>query len=319
MGFLFAKDKIVVITKKTALEEQVERSNTRAQARFYVEHLGSSFADVESAHDGYHAVLDRLRADLRDQVSELRSQFVERSFLPNFQFGPNDIVLTVGPDGLVVNTAKYLDGQPLVAVNPDPRHVDGVLLPFTVGQVVPVLRAVMRGQIRSRDLRMAQAVLSDGQTLLAVNDLFIGAKSHVSARYRLLYRGQEEQQSSSGVIVSTGAGSTGWYRSVLAGAVGVVEGLIPHMGVGALRDRYRFDATSDELRFCVREPFVSRTSGAGLVTGRLGPGELLEITSQMPQSGVIFSDGVESDFLRFDVGVTAKIGLAERRVRLVEP
>ena len=317
--FLFAKDKIVVITKKTALEEQVERSNTRAQAKFYVEHLGSSFTDVETAHDNYHAVLARLRTDLRDQVSELRSQFVERSFLPNFQFGPNDIVLTVGPDGLVVNTAKYLDGQPIVAINPDPRRIDGVLLPFTVGQVVPAVRAVMRGQFRSRDLRMAQAVLPDGQTLLAVNDLFIGAKSHVSARYRLRYQGRDENQSSSGVIVSTGAGSTGWYRSVLTGSVGVVESLAPHLGVAPLRDRYRFDAPADELRFCVREPFVSRTSSATLVTGRLGPGEILEITSQMPQSGVIFSDGVEADFLRFDIGVTAKVGLAERRVRLVEP
>jgi hypothetical protein len=53
------------------------------------------------------------------------------------------------------------------------------------------------------------------------------------------------------------------------------------------------------------------------VTGRLGPGEILEITSQMPQNGVIFGDGVEADFLRFDSGTTAKIGLAERRLRLV--
>jgi NAD kinase len=315
---LFAKDKIVVITKKTALEEEVERSNTRAQARFRVEHLGSSFAEFESAHDNYQAVVARLRTDLRDEVSELRSQFVERSYLPNFQFGPNDIVLTVGPDGLVVNTAKYLDGQPLVAINPDPRRIDGVLLPFTVGQAVAAVRAVMRGRFRTRELRMAQAALPDGQTLLAVNDLFIGAKSHVSARYRVHYQGQDENQSSSGVIVSTGAGSTGWYRSVLTGSVGVVESLAPHLGVGPLRDRYRFDATADELRFCVREPFVSRTSSATIVTGRLGPGDVLEITSQMPQSGVIFSDGVESDFLRFDVGVTATIGLAQRRVRLVE-
>ena len=310
-------DKIVVITRKTALEELVERFNTREQARFYVEHLGSSFAGYESAHDAYHAALSRLRADLREQIPELRSQFVERSFLPNLQFGSEDIVLTLGPDGLVVNAAKYLDGQPLVAVNPDPPRIDGVLVPFTVQQVVPVLRGVRRGKFTATDLRMARAELPDGQSLLAVNDLFIGAKTHVSARYRLSYRGREEDQSSSGVIVSTGAGSTGWYRSVLAGAAGLVEGSAPQIGVGPLRDGYRFAATADELRFCVREPFVSRTSSAGIVTGRLGPGECLELTSQMPQNGVIFSDGVESDFLRFDSGTTARIGLADRRVRLV--
>jgi hypothetical protein len=278
-----------------------------------------SFGEVESTHDVYQSVLARLRTDLRDQVSELRTQFVDRSFLANFQFGPNDIVLTVGPDGLVVNTAKYLNGQPLVAINPDPRRIDGVLVPFSAAQVVPIVRSIMRGKFRSRDLRMAQAVLPDGQSLLAVNDLFIGATSHVSARYRLKYQGQEEQQSSSGVIVSTGAGSTGWYRAVLAGAVGVVEGLKPNLGAGPLRERYQFDATADELRFCVREPFVSRMSSANLVTGTMRAGEVLEITSLMPQNGVIFSDGVERDFLHFDVGVTAQVSLADRRVKLVVP
>ena len=99
----------------------------------------------------------------------------------------------------------------------------------------------------------------------------------------------------------------------------MVESATPNLGVGLLRDRYRFPATADELRFCVREPFISRTSGAGIVTGQIGPGEILELTSQMPQNGVIFSDGVESDFLRFDSGTTARIGLAERRVCLVQP
>jgi NAD kinase len=314
----FKFENVVVITRKTALEELVERFNTREQARFYVEHLGTSFAGYQSSHDTYHTALHRLRADLREHLPELRTQFVERAFLPNYQFGDHDIVVTLGPDGLVVNTAKYLAGQPLVAINPDPQRMDGVLLPFTVPQALPILRAINRGKFRSIDLRMARAELPDGQSLLAVNDLFIGAKTHISARYRMRYRGQEEDQSSSGVIVSTGAGSTGWYRSVLAGAVGLVEAAAPHLGVGPIRDRYRFDATADELRFCVREPFVSRVSAATLVTGRLGPGETLELTSQMPQNGVIFSDGVESDFLRFDTGTTARIGLADRRACLVQ-
>jgi SPFH domain / Band 7 family len=88
---------------------------------------------------------------------------------------------------------------------------------------------------------MAQATLHDGQTLLAVNDLFIGQKTHTSARYRIRYDDHEEDQSSSGIIVSTGAGSTGWYRSIVTGAVGLVEGLADNSKVGGLRDQYRFD------------------------------------------------------------------------------
>jgi hypothetical protein len=71
---------------------------------------------------------------------------------------------------------------------------------------------------------MARATLGDGQSLLAFNDLLVGRKTHVSARYHLIMHGRRsEDQSSSGIIVSTDAGFTGWLSSVLNGAAGVVE------------------------------------------------------------------------------------------------
>ncbi len=66
----------------------------------------------------------------------------------------------------------------------------------------------------TRSVTMAEAVLNDGQRLLAFNDFFVGRRSHVSARYNLRWRGKAEPQSSSGVLVATGAGSTGWLSSV---------------------------------------------------------------------------------------------------------
>ena len=60
----------------------------------------------------------------------IRIQWIERAFLPTFTFGALDVVVVLGQDGLVVNAAKYLDGQPVIALNPDPERVDGVLLPF---------------------------------------------------------------------------------------------------------------------------------------------------------------------------------------------
>jgi hypothetical protein len=39
--------------------------------------------------------------------------------------------------------------------------------------------------------------------------------------------------------------------------------------------------------------------------------------SLMPHDGVIFSDGIEEDYLPFSSGSVARIGLAEKRVRLV--
>jgi hypothetical protein len=166
---------------------------------------------------------------------------------------------------------------------------------------------------------MAQASLNDGQSILAVNDLFVGPKTHGSARYRIRYDGQEEDQSSSGIIISTGAGSTGWHRSVLTGAAGIVPACVGAEAAGPVRDDYRFDWEARRLVFAVREPFISKTSGAEIVYGQIGPDAPLVIASHMPQNGVIFSDGVEEDRLDFNSGAIATIGLAERTLRPVVP
>lgn len=306
-------EQIVVVTRKTALEELVERFNTREQARFYLEHMGASFEDYEEAHETYLASL----ATLRSAIPEgLRLQFIERAFLPTFSFNEKDLVVAVGQDGLVVNAAKYLTGQPLLAFNPDPARVDGILIPFQMRDAEAALAQAAAGRLASRRISMAKAQLNDGQTLYAVNDLFIGARTHVSARYRVRLGPTLERQSSSGIIVSTGTGSTGWLRSVVKGAAGVM------VQVGAGKEEApdpQFDWESEELVFSVREPFVSRTSEAGLVFGRIRPGESLELVSEMPRNGIIFSDGIESDFLEFNSSAVATIGLAEKKVVLLIP
>ena len=312
-----SRDRVVVVTRKTALEELVERFNTRDQARFYIEHMGGRFDDYQAAHDAYHAAVEHVREAMPRRV---RSQWIDRSFLPTFEFEGDEVVVVLGQDGLVVNAAKYLDDQLVVAMNPDPERVDGVLLPFSYRDASSAIERArfVRGRIW-RDVTMARADLNDGQSLLAVNDLFIGQKTHASARYRLRFDGREEDQSSSGIIVSTGAGFDR------------VASLDPH--------RRRRD------RRCVRRgragprparPLSLRLGGSvpGLPRPRavhqqdLGrrarprphrAGKPLEIVSHMPQNGVIFSDGVEEDRLDFNSGAIARIGLADRTLRLVVP
>jgi len=310
------RDKIIIITKKTALEELTERFNTREQARFYLEHAGASFAEYQAAHDAYQRALVALKDALPKGA---RVQFIERGFLPNFTFGEGDLAVTLGPDGLVVNTAKYLQGQPLLALNPDPQRIDGVLVPFSIRNAEAAVAAAMSERLTARRVVMAKAELNNGQTLHAVNDLFIGARTHISARYELRYQKLVESQSSSGIIVSTGAGSTGWLRSVLTGAAGVIAAFGGKGAVEQARQEYRFDWEAEELRIAVREPFISKTSSAAFTFGRLPIGQSLTLTSQMPQNGVIFSDGVEVDYLDFNSGAIAKIGVAEKRLHLLVP
>ncbi len=307
-------DRIVVVTKKTGLEELIERFNSRAQAQFYIEHLGGDFGEYLEAHACY---AEAVAAVQRVLPRGLKRHVIERGFLPSYLFGDGDLVLTIGPDGLVVNTAKYLAAQPILAINPDPRRVDGILIPFGVDEAGEWVARAVAGRAALRRVTMAQAALNDGQVLYAFNDLFVGPRSHVSARYRIEYAGQAEDQSSSGLIVSTGAGSTGWLQSVVTGAARVTAGVTGLDLTPPAPESYRLPWEADELYFAVREPFTSRTSQARLVFGKLSARQTLVLRSYMPENGVIFSDGIEKDFVGFNAGVVATIGLAERKAYLI--
>jgi hypothetical protein len=263
-------------------------------------------------------------------------QVIDRAFLPNFVFGPQDTVVTLGQDGLVANTLKYLHGQPVVGVNPDPARWDGKLLPFKVGDLKKIVPEIFAHRRPTKSVTMAKASLNNGQVMYAVNDLFIGPKSHASARYFIRSGDASETHSSSGVIVSTGMGSTGWLKSLLTGAAGITQsaGSVLAQRVVAesvgddglhrvsspkmeLNVRTEFAWDANYLFFTVREPFPTHTTGASLVFGRVTSETPLHLESQMAENGVIFSDGIEKDFLEFNSGTQAVINLAERKGVLV--
>ncbi|WP_063682699.1 hypothetical protein [Bradyrhizobium stylosanthis] len=302
--------KIVLVTRRTRLEDLIARYLTPAQARFYVEHLGADFSDYEREHEVYQA---QRRTTLQVLEQWGRYQVIERGFLPNFIFAPDDIVVALGQDGVVANTMKYLDGHPLIGVNPDPTRFDGILLPFVPGDLAKLLPDVAAEKRDSQAVTMAEARLSDGQVLHAVNDLFVGARTHVSAVYEIAAGGMTERQSSSGLIVSTGLGSTAWFKSIVTGSLAIAGSF--GQPSPASYDALPWDAA--ELRFAVREPFPSRHSQTNLVCGRLASEDQLRIRSLMAENGVIFSDGVEADRLDFNAGAEVTIGIAARRGRLI--
>jgi NAD kinase len=304
-------EKIVLVTRKTRLEELIERFNTRAQAQFYIEHSGGDFSTYVDEHDAYRRSLETVRRAIE---TGLKIQVMDRAFVPTYVFAKTDLIVTLGQDGLVANTAKYVRGQPILAVNPDPRRFDGVLLPFQPDGLRGYLERTLAKQARLRSITLAEAKLKDGQRLLAFNDLFIGAQSHVSARYRIGYRAMVEEQSSSGIIVSTGAGSTGWLSSIF----NQTSGILSFLG-GAPVKPMRLEWEEQKLLFVVREPFLSRHSEVGIVAGMVLPREPLTIESHMPSAGVIFSDGVEADHLDFNSGAAATIGIAPEQANLVVP
>lgn len=301
-------DYAIIVKNKTRLESLIERFNTKAQAKFYIERLGGNFEDYVSEHETFYHSLNLVQSQL---TRIIKHKLVERTFMPSYIFSEKNIIVVIGQDGLVANTAKYSKGIPIIAINPDKQRYDGVLLPFDTSDFVVGVEKVIRNDYRSKTMRFAEAKLNDGQRLLAFNDLFIGASTHISARYKIYYNKSIEEQSSSGLIISTAAGSTGWLSSVFNMAYGVTG-----MFEKNLKPK-RPTVKDNELVFAVREPFQSITTQIGITAGLIRNQNTLKIESLMPTSGVIFSDGIETDYLKFNSGSIASIGIAKETARIV--
>ena len=222
---------------------------------------------------------------------------MERADVSRFLFAPDDVVLVVGQDGLVANVAKYLDGQPVVGVDPEPGRNAGVLVRTHAASDVPEPACGPRRV----ETDHGRGALDDGQRLLALNEVFVGHPSHQTARYELhVPGGGAEAQASSGVLVATGTGATGWCRSVA---------LERHSAIA-------LPAPADpRLVWFVREAWPSPATGTAVTEGELTGTELaLTVTSDRL---VAFGDGVEADSVALTRGQTATFVPAAKTVRLV--
>jgi NAD kinase len=306
--FKMSAEYAIIVKNKTRLESLIERFNTKAQAKFYIERLGGDFQDYEVEHETFSNSLTSLQTQLSKVI---KNKTVERTYLPSFIFSEKNLIVVIGQDGLVANTAKYSKGIPIVAVNPDKSRYDGALLPFDLNDFIGGVENVITNQFKTNTMNFAEAKLNDGQRLLAFNDLFIGASSHVSARYKISFNNVKEEHSSSGLIVSTQAGSTGWLSSIFNMAYGVTgmfeKNLTPK----------RPKLKESELLFAVREPFQSIKTQIGISSGLITNNKILTVESLMPTNGVIFSDGIETDFLKFNSGSIATIGIAAESAEIV--
>jgi hypothetical protein len=286
--------RVVIVHRRTELAELVGRHGTRGQVAFFLATRGRDLDEVEARHRANQAALEQVAAAL---PVDWRRGSVERADLDRFLFAPEDIVVVVGQDGLVANTAKYLDGQPVIGIDPEPARNPGVLVTHSPAEIGDLLHAPEPTEFRT----MVEAVVDDGQRLLALNEIYVGHPSHQTARYRLRppHCGQE-QQASSGLIVASGTGSTGWCRSTWLERHSRL--VLPN-------------PTERRLVWFVREAWPSPATGTELTEG-----ELLDTALDVDVESehlVAFGDGIETDAMTLTWGQTVHVHRAARTLRLV--
>ncbi|MFD7441300.1 hypothetical protein [Streptomyces sp. NPDC059909] len=308
----------VLVHRTTEYEELLARHGTHGQAEFFLSSRGRSIREVAERHHRTRRALAEVAAAVPLRWRQTR---VERADLDRFLFAPEDVVVVVGQDGLVANTAKYLAGQPVVGIDTEPGRNPGVLVRHRVEDTAKLLRAaVAHGGATADELTMVEAVADDTQRLVALNEIYVGRPGHQTSRYRLGLdpsggpdlvppgpgrsseaQARAEAQASSGVLVGTGTGATGWLRS-----------LWRERGGGQ-----PLPAPADpRLVWYVREAWPSPATGTSLVEGTLMNTQRLRLTVESDRL-VAFGDGMESDALELTWGQTVRLGVSDTSLRLL--
>jgi NAD+ kinase len=148
-----------------------------------------------------------------------------------------DIVISIGGDGTALSASHFLTKSPLLAVNSDPEHSEGALTTMTLDKLDEKLEEIKSGKYKTEKLeRIEVSINGKLQNILALNEVFIAnEKAYHISKYKIKFNGTEEEQRSSGLIFSTGAGSTGWFKSARGGP---------------------FPVNSKYIKMHVREPYI---------------------------------------------------------------
>lgn len=290
--------RVVVVTRPTAYRELLNRHGTPGAVAFFLrDRYPGELQNLRAADAAQTAAVDAVTAAV---PVGWRTGRADRAELAAFPFAAGDVVVAVGRDGLVANVAKYLDAQPVIGVDP---AGPGVLARHRADEVPAALRAVVEGSAALDERATVVAELDDGQRLRGLNEVFVGDRGHQSVRYLLRTPdGRGEPQSSSGVVVGTGTGATGWCAALARAA--------EHPPLPA--------PAEPALCWFVREAWPSPTTGVTLTAGRVDGAQRLELTVASDQL-VVFSDGGEADRLIAVRGQRITIGVAPHRLRLVRP
>lgn len=279
----------LVILKQTAMSQG---GRAAALAR-----QGDATAKRLLAADAEHnRTVDEIRRALRKRkITFSECPLVELDARMKGQLAIADFVVSIGGDGTALGASHYVRRGAMIGVNSAPGDSVGHFCSVQRRNFAERLDAVLNGEWKPVELARLLITL-DGKPLseLALNDVLIAHDCPASTtRYLIRIGESEEEQRSSGLWISTAAGSTA--------------------GIGSAGGK-KMPRRSKRIQYLIRELYREPNRNYRFTRGFLDPGETITIASKMAQ-GELYIDGARTLY-PFPFGTRAQIKTAEESLRL---
>jgi len=230
-------------------------------------------------------------------------RIIFRNFFTKAHADDADLVIALGGDNHFTFVSHLLDKTPILGINSDPLKSEGSMLTADATDFDKILTALENNDFKVENwTRLNLEINGKLMSRSATSEIFIGHKNRMKmSHYHIRHGEHDEFQKCSGLVISTGAGSTGWYNSAS-------RYLFPNGD--------SFDRTKPLAKFIATEPYRGRLSGNKLLHGELINGDVLEITSAHRDGGIVAIDSVK--FHDFSRDKKLKISISNDSLRVLK-
>jgi NAD+ kinase len=284
--------KITVVYKRSRFT-YAQENGTKEEQKKLEDHSDPIIKNLFRAHENNLFCISKIESVLRDL--RLEYSLLCRSDLTSKEVN-NRFIICVGGDGTLLDTSHYCADSPVLGVNSDPNNSIGALCAANADNILSTLEAILKGEMVPMPVtRLSIRINGKLRLYRPLNDvLFCHENPAAMSRYYLEHSGAIESHRSSGIWVSTGAGSTGGIFSSGANA---------------------FAIDDNRAIFRVREPYWTDQKIPKLLDGDISK-EALKITSNM-SNGKLFIDGPHKS-IRILLGQEVEISLSKEPLWLFD-
>lgn len=201
---------VLVVYKKSVYE--LYSNSPDKELREFMAESNRDVERMKKSHEAQQKSLETIVAGL--SRAGISHEAIYRAELETMGVGGSDLVISVGGDGTFLEVSHYILSPelPILGVNSDTNASTGFFTYATADNFAKVMEAIENGKAPITVLNRLEVILNDKKLPEPVlNDILVAHTNPAAmTRYTLVADRVPTEVRSSGLLVCTAAGSTGW-------------------------------------------------------------------------------------------------------------